>query len=173
MRRAQGAAEVDAVARRSSAVELLQPPVRMRLRRAGAADVAAASRQISTKRFCTIPSFAIARGYIIPSDQADFPTATKFVDTLLKNGITVMKATAAFTVNGKNYPAGSYVIKTAQAFRPHILDMFEPQDHPNDLPLSRRSAHSSLRHCGLDARLADGRAVRPHPRRFRRPVHEN
>ena len=23
-------------------------------------------------------------------------------------------------------------MKTAQAFRPHILDMFEPQDHPND-----------------------------------------
>ncbi len=41
-------------------------------------------------------------------------------------------ATAAFPVNGKTYPAGSYVVKTAQAFRPHILDMFEPQDHPND-----------------------------------------
>src|SRR5581483_1964900 len=35
-------------------------------------------------------------------------------------------------VNGKTYPAGSYVVKTAQAFRPHILDMFEPQDHPDD-----------------------------------------
>ncbi len=23
-------------------------------------------------------------------------------------------------------------MKTAQAFRPHVLDMFEPQDHPND-----------------------------------------
>ena len=25
-------------------------------------------------------------------------------------------------------------MKTAQAFRPHVLDMFEPQDHPNDIP---------------------------------------
>ena len=33
---------------------------------------------------------------------------------------------------GKSYPAGSYVVKTAQAFRPHVMDMFEPQDHPND-----------------------------------------
>jgi hypothetical protein len=24
------------------------------------------------------------------------------------------------------------VVKTAQAFRPHVMDMFEPQDHPND-----------------------------------------
>ena len=35
-------------------------------------------------------------------------------------------------MNGKTYPAGSYVVKTEQAFRPHVIDMFEPQDHPND-----------------------------------------
>jgi len=74
------------------------------------------------------------RGYIIPSDQRDFPTAVKFVNTLVKNGITIHRATRAFSVNGKQYPAGSYVIKTAQAFRPHVLDMFEPQDHPDDIP---------------------------------------
>lgn len=33
-------------------------------------------------------------------------------------------------VNGKRYPAGSYVVMTAQAFRPHVLDMFEPQYYP-------------------------------------------
>ena len=42
------------------------------------------------------------------------------------------KATAAFSANGKQFPAGSWVIKTDQAFRSHVLDMFEPQDHPND-----------------------------------------
>ncbi len=74
------------------------------------------------------------RGYILPSDQPDFLTATKFVDTLLKSGVTVHRATAPFEVNGKRYPEGSYVVKTAQAFRPHVLDMFEPQDHPDDIP---------------------------------------
>ncbi len=78
------------------------------------------------------PAHRDPRGYIISADQADFPTATKFVNALLKNGVAVMKATAPFTVAGKNYPAGSYVVKSAQAFRPHVLDMFEPQDHPND-----------------------------------------
>jgi len=78
------------------------------------------------------PRMRDPRGYILPSDQADFANATEFVNALLKNGITVMRATASFPVNGKTYPAGSYVIKTAQAFRPHVLDMFEPQDHPND-----------------------------------------
>ncbi|MES1258068.1 MAG: M14 metallopeptidase family protein [Acidobacteriota bacterium] len=78
------------------------------------------------------PKYRDPRGYIIPADQADFATATKFVNTLLKNGLAVSKASAAFAVNGKTYPAGSLVVKTAQAFRPQVLDMFEPQDHPND-----------------------------------------
>jgi hypothetical protein len=78
------------------------------------------------------PKLRDPRGYIIPSDQADFPTATEFANALLKNGITVLKADREFAVAGKTYPVGSLVVKTAQAFRPHILDMFEPQDHPND-----------------------------------------
>ncbi len=72
------------------------------------------------------------RAFIIPSDQVDFPTATRFVNALLENGVTVHLATADFTVAGKQYPANSYVVLAAQAFRPHVMDMFEPQDHPND-----------------------------------------
>jgi len=74
------------------------------------------------------------RAYVIPADQPDFLTATKFVNALIKTGISVDRATAPFTVNGKHYPPNSYVVMAAQAFRPHILDMFEPQDHPNDIP---------------------------------------
>ncbi len=61
-------------------------------------------------------------------------TATKFINALLKAGITVHRATESFEVAGKTYPASSYVVKTAQAFRPHVMDMFEPQDHPDDIP---------------------------------------
>jgi hypothetical protein len=78
------------------------------------------------------PKLRDPRGYILRSDQSDFATATEFINTLLKNGVTVHRASSAFTVAGKSYPAGSYVVKTAQAFRPHVLDMFEPQDHPQD-----------------------------------------
>jgi hypothetical protein len=74
------------------------------------------------------------RGYIIPADQADFLTATKFVNALLESGVAVERATADFAVAGKSYPKGSYVVLAAQAFRPHVLTMFEPQDHPNDIP---------------------------------------
>jgi len=79
------------------------------------------------------PAFRDPRGYVMPSDQPDFATATTFINSLLKNGITVLKATTSFQVAGKNYPANSYIVKSAQAFRPFVRDMFEPQDHPNDV----------------------------------------
>jgi Zinc carboxypeptidase len=80
------------------------------------------------------PALRDPRAFVIPSDQPDFGTATKFVNTLMKTGVAIDRATAGFTANGKQYPAGSYVVKTAQAFRPHVMDMFEPQDHPDDIP---------------------------------------
>ncbi len=83
-------------------------------------------------RFLRDPARRDARAYVLPSNQTDFPTATKFVNTLRHVGVTVQRATKDFSISGKAYPAGSYVVPGAQAFRPHVLDMFEPQDHPND-----------------------------------------
>jgi len=112
-----------------------------------AKDAAAAagntdSRMVSGGRVATVPEkyYAIVkkpeyrdpRGYILSANEGDFLTATKFVNIMIKSGLTAHRATAPFTVAGKQYPAGSYVFKGAQAFRPHLLDMFEPQDHPND-----------------------------------------
>ena len=73
------------------------------------------------------------RGYILSADQADFPTAVKFANALLKAGVDVHTASSDFTVNGKSYPAGSLVVKSAQAYRAQVLDMFEPQEHPDDV----------------------------------------
>jgi hypothetical protein len=90
---------------------------------------------ISKKFFDTVfnnPTHKDARAYIIPSNQPDFATATRFVNALIRTGIEIQTSTAAFNYNGKSYPAGSYIVQCNQAFRPHILDMFEPQDHPND-----------------------------------------
>ena len=78
------------------------------------------------------PALRDARGYIIPADQADLPTAVKFLNALIKTGVDVERADKAFKVGGKSYPAGSYVVRADQAYRPHVLDMFEPQDHPHD-----------------------------------------
>ena len=72
------------------------------------------------------------RGYIISADQPDFLTAVKFVNALRHVGVYVDQATARFTVAGTRYPAGSFVLRNNQAARAQILDMMEPQDHPND-----------------------------------------
>jgi hypothetical protein len=95
----------------------------------GAANAEASQRYLAMLRR---PEARDPRGYILSADQPDFPRVVHLINALRENGITVHRATAAFTVNGTRYPAGSYVLKTAQPFRPHILDMFEPQDHPND-----------------------------------------
>src|SRR3954468_13105899 len=79
------------------------------------------------------PSRRDPRAFIVTADQTDFATATKFINALRYIGVEVQQATAPLSVNGKTYPAGSYVVKSAQAGRAHVMDMFEPQDHPNDM----------------------------------------
>ncbi len=74
------------------------------------------------------------RGYVLPASQRDPLTATKFVNALIESGVEIDYATTSFSAGGTSYPAGSYVIRTAQAFRAHILDLMEPQDYPNDIP---------------------------------------
>jgi len=105
-------------------------------------DGSADSRMVSGGRIATVPDkyysvirkpeYRDPRGYIISATEGDFLTATKFVNIMIKSGLTAHRATAPFSVGGKQYPVGSYVFKASQPFRPHLLDMFEPQDHPND-----------------------------------------
>jgi Zinc carboxypeptidase len=80
------------------------------------------------------PELRDPRAFVIPSNQADFPTAVKFINALREVNVTIHRATAPFQAAGKSYPAGSFVVFTNQAFRPHVIDMFEPQDHPNVIP---------------------------------------
>ena len=46
------------------------------------------------------------------------PTTVRFLNALIKSGVVVDKATQPFTVGGKSYPAGSYVVLCDQAYRP-------------------------------------------------------
>ena len=68
--------------------------------------------------------------YIVPNNQWDLYETGKFLSVLRKGGIEVHKATRAFKANGKNYAKGAHVIFTGQAFRPHLMDMLEPQIYP-------------------------------------------
>jgi hypothetical protein len=95
----------------------------------------AAEREAAAWAELRRPEHRDPRGYIIPSDQPDFLTAVKFVNALREVNVRVQRATRVFDVAGKTYPAGSFVVLTNQAFRPHVIDMFEPQDHPNVFPV--------------------------------------
>jgi hypothetical protein len=101
-----------------------------------ASFAANALRPIPSKYYDEVmkdPALRDPRGYIVPSTQSDFPTAIKFINALIKGGVRVEKATTSFNVNGVEFPAGSYIVKTNQAYRPLVLDMFEAQDYPNDV----------------------------------------
>ena len=130
------------------------------------------ARQRRRGRQLRKPELRDPRAYIIPSDQRDFPTAVKFINALREVNVAVHRATAAFQANGKSYPAGSFVVMTNQAFRPHVIDMFEPQDHPNVIPYPGAPPTPPVRQRRLDARVPDGRAVRSHARALHRAVRE-
>jgi hypothetical protein len=98
-------------------------------------DMPAPARDSAIMAELRRPGLRDPRGYIIPADQPDFATATKFINALRETGIAIERATRDFEVNGTRYPAGSFVVMTAQAFRPHVIDMFEPQVHPDVFPV--------------------------------------
>jgi hypothetical protein len=95
-------------------------------------EAAKAARGAGFEKLFRDPTKRDPYGYIIPADQPDFLTATKFVNVLIGTGVKVHRLADPLRLNGEEYPAGSYAVLCAQAFRAHVLDMFEPQDHPND-----------------------------------------
>jgi hypothetical protein len=78
---------------------------------------------------------AIAAGedetYVISLNQWDPGTAIKLVNVLRRGGIEVDRATVDFILDGIEYPSGSFVVAGAQAFRPHLTDLLNPQVYPD------------------------------------------
>lgn len=69
--------------------------------------------------------------YIIPEEQWDRGEAKNLINVLLRGGLEVEQATQSFKANGKTYGAGTYILKSAQSFRPYLVDLLEKQTHPN------------------------------------------
>jgi hypothetical protein len=70
--------------------------------------------------------------YIVPADdQWDPGTALKMINVLRWGGLEVERASAPFTAAGKTYPAGSFILRGAQPFRAHLVDMLNPQVYPD------------------------------------------
>ena len=71
------------------------------------------------------------RYYVIPADQPHFDEAVNLVNILLEGGIEVGRATDSFRAGGRRFPAGSWIVSAAQAFRPYVIDLLEKQTYPD------------------------------------------
>jgi hypothetical protein len=71
------------------------------------------------------------RHYLIPSDQAHFDEAANLVNILLEGGVEVSRANESFRAGGERYAEGTFIVDSAQAFRPYIVDLLEPQEYPD------------------------------------------
>ena len=77
-------------------------------------------------RFRKEPPYA----YVIPQRQHDLGTAATLVQKLIVNGIEVHEATKPFAANGREHPAGTWVVFMDQPFAPLVKELFEPQQYP-------------------------------------------
>jgi hypothetical protein len=69
--------------------------------------------------------------YVLPAEQWDAGQAVELVNALKRAAIEVHRATAPFKARGTTYPAGSYIAYAGQAFRNALVDVMEPQHHPD------------------------------------------
>jgi hypothetical protein len=69
--------------------------------------------------------------YVIPRAQHDRSAAALFIGTLMRGAVDVHRADAPFSADGAEYPAGTWVVKMDQPFRPFARDLLEPQRYPD------------------------------------------
>ena len=136
---------------------------------------AAARRRRTTALWAALhkPELRDPRGFIIPSDQPDFPTATKFVNALLETGITVQRATR--DVHGRRQAlSGGLVRREDGAGVPPARDghVRAAGSSRTSFPYPGAPPTPPVRQRRLDARVPDGRAVRSRSRRVHRAVRE-
>ena len=69
--------------------------------------------------------------YVIPRAQWDRGTAVKLVNVLRWGDVEIERATRAVAIGDLTYPPESFVIRGAQAFRPYLTDLLNPQVYPD------------------------------------------
>ena len=95
----------------------------------------ARNRDYWLQNFLAVNRRAVARkepfAVVVSADQKDPVTAAKFLDVMKWNAVEVQRAKAAFTADGKSYPAGSYVISMQQPSSGIAKSLTERQKYPD------------------------------------------
>ncbi len=69
--------------------------------------------------------------FVIPSKQRDYPTALRMLDILLFGGVEIHQAKEDFIAGDRLYPAGSFVVKMSQPYKPYAQALLEKQKYPD------------------------------------------
>ena len=69
--------------------------------------------------------------FVIPATQRDYPTMLKMLEVMMMGGIEIHQSKADFIAGGRFYPAGSFVVKTAQPYKTYTWALLEKQKYPD------------------------------------------
>jgi len=69
--------------------------------------------------------------FVISAKQHDYLTMLKMLDVLQMGGVEIHQAKADFVAEGKFFPAGSFVVKMAQPYKPYAWALLEKQKYPD------------------------------------------
>ena len=96
---------------------------------------AAVRREDLLRAFHTIGQRAVARtspyAFVLNGNQRDRGALRKLLETLSFGMVEIERAKAPFAAGGKEYPAGSYVIKMQQPYSAFAKTLLEKQSYPN------------------------------------------
>jgi len=70
-------------------------------------------------------------GWLIPPEQHDGSAAPELVNVLMRGGLEVHVTDTPIELEGHSYPAGTYFVPAAQAFRGYAFDLLEAQHYPD------------------------------------------
>jgi hypothetical protein len=69
--------------------------------------------------------------YVVPANQRDPYAAYEMLELLQFGAVEIHRATLPFSAGGKDYPAGSYVVRTAQPYGGFARTMLSRQAYPD------------------------------------------
>jgi hypothetical protein len=69
--------------------------------------------------------------FVISARQHDPLTMYKMLDVLARGGLALHQATEAFESDGVAYPAGSFVVRLDQPYRPYAMTLLARQKYPD------------------------------------------